>query len=168
MRLHYVRTDLEPIGDELFRQPVGNLLEDLEFRVGQCWFLIDADTPSRTTNRPVFEKWPSLAMPYLCLARMFQGGFANFAPYAATTYNFANDDRVPLLFIARDWPGSRFGLGDRLRACSVGEVRLVPTGEGAKAAVFPVLRFDLNPDFGPCMVGFREECLSTGWFCDPT
>jgi alpha-beta hydrolase superfamily lysophospholipase len=31
---------------------------------------------------------------------LFQGGLANFTPDAATTYNFANDDRAPLLFIA--------------------------------------------------------------------
>lgn len=31
---------------------------------------------------------------------LFQGGFANFTPHAATTVNFANDDRAPLLFIA--------------------------------------------------------------------
>jgi pimeloyl-ACP methyl ester carboxylesterase len=31
---------------------------------------------------------------------LFQGGLANFAHNAATTYNFANDDRAPLLFIA--------------------------------------------------------------------
>ena len=31
---------------------------------------------------------------------LFQGGFANVTPNAATTYNFANDDRAPLLFIA--------------------------------------------------------------------
>ena len=31
---------------------------------------------------------------------LFQGGFANFTPGAATTYNFANNDRAPLLFIA--------------------------------------------------------------------
>ncbi|MFJ2771002.1 alpha/beta hydrolase [Streptomyces sp. NPDC087300] len=31
---------------------------------------------------------------------LFQGGFANFTPNAVTTYNFANDDRAPLLFIA--------------------------------------------------------------------
>ena len=31
---------------------------------------------------------------------LFQGGFANFTPHAPTTYNFANDDRAPLLFIA--------------------------------------------------------------------
>ncbi|MGW0957551.1 alpha/beta hydrolase [Streptomyces gelaticus] len=31
---------------------------------------------------------------------LFQGGFANFTPNAATTYNFANDDRAPLLFIS--------------------------------------------------------------------
>jgi ABC-type oligopeptide transport system ATPase subunit len=31
---------------------------------------------------------------------LFQGGFANFTPHASTTYNFANDDRAPLLFIA--------------------------------------------------------------------
>jgi pimeloyl-ACP methyl ester carboxylesterase len=30
----------------------------------------------------------------------FEGRFANFTPDAATTYNFANDDRAPLLFIA--------------------------------------------------------------------
>ena len=31
---------------------------------------------------------------------LFQGGFANVSPHAATTYNFANDDRAPLLFIS--------------------------------------------------------------------
>jgi pimeloyl-ACP methyl ester carboxylesterase len=31
---------------------------------------------------------------------LFQGGFANFTPHASTTYNFANDERAPLLFIA--------------------------------------------------------------------
>ncbi|WP_433561869.1 alpha/beta hydrolase [Nocardia sp. CA-151230] len=31
---------------------------------------------------------------------LFQGGFANFTPNATTTYNFANDDRAPLLFIS--------------------------------------------------------------------
>jgi pimeloyl-ACP methyl ester carboxylesterase len=31
---------------------------------------------------------------------LFQGGFANVTPHAATIYNFANDDRAPLLFIA--------------------------------------------------------------------
>ncbi|MEV6202507.1 alpha/beta hydrolase [Streptomyces sp. NPDC051771] len=31
---------------------------------------------------------------------LFQGGFANFTPSAATTYDFANDDRAPLLFIS--------------------------------------------------------------------
>jgi pimeloyl-ACP methyl ester carboxylesterase len=31
---------------------------------------------------------------------LFQGGLANFTHAAATTYNFANDDRAPLLFIA--------------------------------------------------------------------
>ena len=31
---------------------------------------------------------------------LFQGGLANVTPNAATTYNFANDDRAPLLFIA--------------------------------------------------------------------
>jgi pimeloyl-ACP methyl ester carboxylesterase len=31
---------------------------------------------------------------------LFQGGFANYTPNAATTYNFANDERAPLLFIA--------------------------------------------------------------------
>jgi pimeloyl-ACP methyl ester carboxylesterase len=31
---------------------------------------------------------------------VFQGGLANFTPNAATSYNFANDDRAPLLFIA--------------------------------------------------------------------
>jgi pimeloyl-ACP methyl ester carboxylesterase len=31
---------------------------------------------------------------------LFQGGLANFTHNAATTYNFANDDRGPLLFIA--------------------------------------------------------------------
>jgi pimeloyl-ACP methyl ester carboxylesterase len=31
---------------------------------------------------------------------LFQGGLANFTHDAATTYNFANDDRAPLLFIS--------------------------------------------------------------------
>jgi pimeloyl-ACP methyl ester carboxylesterase len=31
---------------------------------------------------------------------LFQGGLANFTPNAATTYNFANSQRAPLLFIA--------------------------------------------------------------------
>jgi len=31
---------------------------------------------------------------------LFQGGFANLTPHATTTYNFANDDRAPLLFIS--------------------------------------------------------------------
>ena len=31
---------------------------------------------------------------------LFQGGLANFTHGAATTYNFANDERAPLLFIA--------------------------------------------------------------------
>jgi len=31
---------------------------------------------------------------------LFQGGFANVNPNAPTRYNFANDDRAPLLFIA--------------------------------------------------------------------
>ncbi|MGE7386299.1 alpha/beta hydrolase [Streptomyces sp. NPDC004126] len=31
---------------------------------------------------------------------LFQGGFANFTPHAATAYDFANDDRAPLLFIS--------------------------------------------------------------------
>jgi pimeloyl-ACP methyl ester carboxylesterase len=31
---------------------------------------------------------------------LFQGGFANFAPHAATTYDFSNDDRAPLLFVS--------------------------------------------------------------------
>lgn len=31
---------------------------------------------------------------------LFQGGLANFTPDAATTYNFANGERAPLLFIA--------------------------------------------------------------------
>jgi pimeloyl-ACP methyl ester carboxylesterase len=31
---------------------------------------------------------------------LFEGGFASVTPHAATTYNFANDDRAPLLFIS--------------------------------------------------------------------
>ncbi|MFG3344081.1 alpha/beta hydrolase [Streptomyces sp. NPDC048018] len=31
---------------------------------------------------------------------LFQGGFANFTPNAATAYDFANSDRAPLLFIS--------------------------------------------------------------------
>ncbi|WBB61710.1 alpha/beta hydrolase [Streptomyces sp. WMMC500] len=31
---------------------------------------------------------------------LFQGGFANVTPHAATAYDFANHDRAPLLFIA--------------------------------------------------------------------
>lgn len=32
---------------------------------------------------------------------LFQGGFAAITPHASTTYNFAEDDRAPLLFISR-------------------------------------------------------------------
>jgi hypothetical protein len=31
---------------------------------------------------------------------LFQGGLANVTPHASTTYNFANDERAPLLFIS--------------------------------------------------------------------
>ena len=31
---------------------------------------------------------------------MFQGGFAAVTPHASTTFNFADDDRAPLLFIS--------------------------------------------------------------------
>jgi len=31
---------------------------------------------------------------------LFQGGFANFTPHAATTINLGNHERAPLLFIA--------------------------------------------------------------------
>jgi pimeloyl-ACP methyl ester carboxylesterase len=31
---------------------------------------------------------------------LFQGGLANFTPHAATTYDFSDDDRAPLLFIS--------------------------------------------------------------------
>jgi len=31
---------------------------------------------------------------------LFEGGFANVMPHASTTYNFANDERAPLLFIS--------------------------------------------------------------------
>ena len=31
---------------------------------------------------------------------LFEGGFSNVTPQASTTYNFANDDRAPLLFIS--------------------------------------------------------------------
>jgi pimeloyl-ACP methyl ester carboxylesterase len=31
---------------------------------------------------------------------LFEGGFANVTPHAATIYNFANDERAPLLFIS--------------------------------------------------------------------
>jgi pimeloyl-ACP methyl ester carboxylesterase len=31
---------------------------------------------------------------------LFQGGFANFTPHAATTFDFSDDDRAPLLFIS--------------------------------------------------------------------
>jgi pimeloyl-ACP methyl ester carboxylesterase len=31
---------------------------------------------------------------------LFQGGFANFTPHAATTFDFADDERAPLLFIS--------------------------------------------------------------------
>ncbi|MGA5824232.1 alpha/beta hydrolase [Kitasatospora sp. NPDC094028] len=31
---------------------------------------------------------------------LFQGGLANVTPHAATTYDFSNDDRAPLLFIS--------------------------------------------------------------------
>jgi pimeloyl-ACP methyl ester carboxylesterase len=31
---------------------------------------------------------------------LFQGGFANFDPHAATTYDYSDDDRAPLLFVS--------------------------------------------------------------------
>jgi pimeloyl-ACP methyl ester carboxylesterase len=42
---------------------------------------------------------------------LFEGGFADVTPHAATTYNFANDDRAPLLFIS--------GGSDRILPASV-------------------------------------------------
>lgn len=47
-------------------------------------------------SRTVYERY-AVPVPARIL---FQGGFANFTPHASTTYNFANDDRAPLLFIS--------------------------------------------------------------------
>lgn len=47
-------------------------------------------------SRAVYERY---AVP-VSGRMLFQGGFANFIPNAATSYNFANNARAPLLFIA--------------------------------------------------------------------
>ncbi|MEU1201539.1 alpha/beta hydrolase [Streptomyces sp. NPDC005813] len=51
---------------------------------------------SAEESKAVFDRY-SIPVPGRML---FQGGLANFTPNAATTYDFANDDRAPLLFIA--------------------------------------------------------------------
>jgi len=51
---------------------------------------------SSEESKQVYDRY-SIPVPGRIL---FQGGFANFTPHASTTYNFANDDRAPLLFIA--------------------------------------------------------------------
>jgi pimeloyl-ACP methyl ester carboxylesterase len=51
---------------------------------------------SKEESKKVYDRY-SVPVPGRIL---FQGGFANFTPHASTTYNFANDDRAPLLFIA--------------------------------------------------------------------
>ncbi|AYQ43718.1 MULTISPECIES: alpha/beta hydrolase [Burkholderia cepacia complex] len=47
-------------------------------------------------SKPIYDRY---AVP-VSGRILFQGGFANVNPNAPTRYNFANDDRAPLLFIA--------------------------------------------------------------------
>ncbi len=47
-------------------------------------------------SKPVYDRY---AIP-VSGRMLFEGGFANFSPHAATTFDFANDERAPLLFIA--------------------------------------------------------------------
>ncbi|CAB3962422.1 MULTISPECIES: alpha/beta hydrolase [Burkholderia] len=47
-------------------------------------------------SKPVYDRY---AVP-VSGRILFQGGFANVSPNAPTRYNFANDNRAPLLFIA--------------------------------------------------------------------
>jgi len=51
---------------------------------------------SREASKVVYDRY---AVP-VSGRMLFQGGLANFTPNAATSYNFANDARAPLLFIA--------------------------------------------------------------------
>lgn len=51
---------------------------------------------SLADSKPVYDRY---AVP-VSGRILFQGGFANVTPNAATRYNFANDQRAPLLFIA--------------------------------------------------------------------
>jgi pimeloyl-ACP methyl ester carboxylesterase len=54
------------------------------------------NTLTEEESRVVYDRY-SVPVPARIL---FQGGLANVTHGAATTYNFANDDRAPLLFIA--------------------------------------------------------------------
>jgi pimeloyl-ACP methyl ester carboxylesterase len=54
------------------------------------------NTLTEEQSQVVFDRY-AVPVPARIL---FQGGLANFTHGAATTYNFANDDRAPLLFIA--------------------------------------------------------------------
>jgi pimeloyl-ACP methyl ester carboxylesterase len=54
------------------------------------------NTLSEEASRAVHDRY---AVP-VSGRMLFEGGFANATPHAATTYTFANDDRAPLLFIS--------------------------------------------------------------------
>ena len=55
-----------------------------------------ANTLSETESQAAYDRY-AVPVPARIL---FQGGLANFTHDAATTYNFANGDRAPLLFIS--------------------------------------------------------------------
>jgi pimeloyl-ACP methyl ester carboxylesterase len=55
-----------------------------------------ANTLSEEASRVVHDRY---AVP-VSGRMLFEGGFANVTPHTATTYNLANDDRAPLLFIS--------------------------------------------------------------------
>jgi pimeloyl-ACP methyl ester carboxylesterase len=54
------------------------------------------NTLTEEQSRAAYDRY---AVPAPGLA-VFQGGLANFTPHAATTFDFSNDDRAPLLFIS--------------------------------------------------------------------
>jgi pimeloyl-ACP methyl ester carboxylesterase len=54
------------------------------------------NTLSEEASRAIYDRY---AVP-VSGRMLFEGGFANVTPDAATAYKFANDDRAPLLFIS--------------------------------------------------------------------
>jgi pimeloyl-ACP methyl ester carboxylesterase len=55
-----------------------------------------ANTLTEEQSKAAYERY---AVP-VSGRMLFEGGFANVTPHAATTYNFANGNRAPLLFIS--------------------------------------------------------------------